>query len=362
MAKVCPNCEKENPSAAKFCMFCNTQLVVQEALSEEDKLRKQLADAKEQLELVKEKQKLEKELQETKKAQKEEKKQENTTVSAPVIPPIPSKEQIPLSPPVPPIQPKSKTGTIALIFVLAVVALSVFGGIYYYNVYIPEKIDREAPRYYSMVQTLNLRSSRDAGGDYNKIGSIPYGAELITYEHDSEWSKVKYKFSNGDVKTGFVSSAFVLDKSDFIRLNSIFGDVESKECVLTTKCRNAVLNYFKQMGFIGKVAPDVLQEAIPGFVPNDANQWQIFCRDAKLKPNNVLFARIRNQNSEFTDFAVIIKNITTNERRLLLFYFDDDETPHLLYEEPVYGQGYIVSIRARYDNVSGNTYTVRYSE
>jgi len=261
-----------------------------------------------------------------------------------------------------PQQKKNNTGMIALIVVLAVVALSVFGGIYYYNVYIPEKIDREAPRYYSMVQTLNLRSSRDAGGDYNKIGSIPYGAELITYEHDSEWSKVKYKFSNGDVKTGFVSSAFVLDKSDFIRLNSIFGDVESKECVLTTKCRNAVLNYFKQMGFIGKVAPDVLQEAIPGFVPNDANQWQIFCRDAKLQPNNVLFARIRNQNSEFTDFAVIIKNITTNERRLLLFYFDDDETPHLLYEEPVYGQGYIVSIRARYDNVSGNTYTVRYSE
>jgi hypothetical protein len=353
MAKICPNCEKENPSAAKFCMFCNTQLVEEAELSAEDKLRKQNAELKEQLELVKKNKELEKKLKESKKEALKQPSPPERVVQSQPLPPRP------LSPSTP---PKSKAGRIVLIVILFVIALSVFGGIYYYNVYIPEKIDREAPRYYSMVQTLNLRSSRDAGGDYNKIGSIPYGAELITYEHDSEWSKVKYKFSNGDVKTGFVSSAFVLDKSDFIRLNSIFGDVESKECVLTTKCRNAVLNYFKQMGFIGKVAPDVLQEAIPGFVPNDANQWQIFCRDAKLRPNNVLFARIRNQNSEFTDFAVIIKNITTNERRLLLFYFDDDETPHLLYEEPVYGQGYIVSIRARYDNVSGNTYTVRYSE
>ena len=40
MAKICPNCEKENPSAANYCMFCNAQLVDEEQLSEEDKLRK----------------------------------------------------------------------------------------------------------------------------------------------------------------------------------------------------------------------------------------------------------------------------------------------------------------------------------
>jgi hypothetical protein len=363
MAKVCPNCEKENPSAAKFCMFCNTQLVVQEALSEEDKLRKQLADAKEQLELVKEKQKLEKELQETKKAQKEEKKQENTTVSAPVIPPIPSKEQIPLSPPVPPIQPKSKTGTIVLISVLAVVALSVFGGLYYYKIYLPEKIDREAARYFSFVPKLNLRSSKDAGADYNKIGSVPYGAELITYEHDSEWSKVKYKEAGGEAKTGYISSSFLLDKADFIRLNSIFGDTESKSCVATSKCRLALLDYFKQHGFIGKISPEVLAETMPSFIANDDNQWQVFCRDFKLKPNNVLYPKIYNKDAKFTDFAVIIKNITTDARRLLLFYFDDDETPHLYYEEPVYNQGYIVSIKTQYDIYSGLTnIVVKYSE
>ena len=47
MSKICPNCEKENPSVANYCMFCNTQLVEEEQLSEEDKLRKELSDANE---------------------------------------------------------------------------------------------------------------------------------------------------------------------------------------------------------------------------------------------------------------------------------------------------------------------------
>jgi len=359
MAKICPNCEQANPSAAKFCMNCNTQLVEEAELSAEDKLRKQLAETKEQLELVKKNKELEKKLEETKKSEEARPPYPPPVAGVPMARPY---SPLP-PPPVRPPAPKSNAGTITLIVVLLVVALSVFGGIYYYKVYIPEKIDREAPRYYSYIPSLNLRSSRDAGGDYNKIGSIPYGAELITYEYDREWSKVKYKDGSGEAKTGYVSSSFLLDKADFIRLNSVFGDVESKECVLTAKCRIAVLNYFKQRDFIGKVAPDVLQDAIPGFITNDANQWQIFCRDAKLKPNNVLYVKIYNQNSKFTDFAVIIKNITTNERRLLLYYFDDDETPHLYYEEPVYGQGYIVSIKSQYDKASGKTYIVtKYSE
>ena len=59
MAKICPNCEKENPSAANYCMFCNTQLVEEECLSEEDKLRKKNAELQEQLELLKRNRELE---------------------------------------------------------------------------------------------------------------------------------------------------------------------------------------------------------------------------------------------------------------------------------------------------------------
>lgn len=64
MAKICPNCEKENPSVAKCCMFCNTQLVEAEQFSEEDKLRKQNAELKEQLELLKRNKELEQKIKE----------------------------------------------------------------------------------------------------------------------------------------------------------------------------------------------------------------------------------------------------------------------------------------------------------
>jgi hypothetical protein len=259
-------------------------------------------------------------------------------------------------------KPIQNVTKIILIVVLAVVALIVFGSIYYYHVYLPAKIDREASRYFSFAN-LNLRSSKDAGGDYNKIGSIPYGVELITYERDGEWSYIKYKEEGSNSLKGYVSSAFLLNKEDFIRLNSIFGDIESKGCISTAKCRLAILNYFKEKGYIGKISSDILKEILPNFTPSDENQWQIFCRDYKMKPNNVLYPQLYNKNSKFTDFAVIIKNISNAERRLLLFYFEDNETPHLFYEEPVYGNGYIVNISTKYDNNSKNQYIVtKYSD
>lgn len=246
-------------------------------------------------------------------------------------------------------KPISKSSKIILIIVLAVIALAVLGSIYYYKVYLPAKIDREAERYYSIVN-VNFRSSKDAGGEYNKIGSIPYGAELITYEHDSDWSYVKYKEEGGDSKKGYVSTDYLLNKVDFIRLNSIFGDIESKGCIPTAKCRRAILNYFKEKGYIGKISSDVLAEILPDFKPTGENQWQIFCRDFKMKPNNVIYPEIHDfRDSKFTDFGVIIKNINSTERRLLLFSFDDDETSHLSYEEPVNGNGYIVDIYSKYD-------------
>jgi hypothetical protein len=66
MAKICPNCETENPSAFSFCGKCGFQLVEEEQLSEEDKLRKKNAELQEQLELLKRNKELKKELSLTK--------------------------------------------------------------------------------------------------------------------------------------------------------------------------------------------------------------------------------------------------------------------------------------------------------
>ena len=106
---------------------------------------------------------------------------------------------------------KSNVTLYAIIAALALLICGVGGYLYYNNVYLPEKIDREAPRYYTMADMMVLRSSRSAGADYNKIGSLPYGTELITYELDSEWARVKVSTPNagGDKLEGYVARPFI---------------------------------------------------------------------------------------------------------------------------------------------------------
>ncbi|MDR0995436.1 MAG: hypothetical protein LBL81_04005 [Tannerella sp.] len=255
---------------------------------------------------------------------------------AEVIPPPPVEEEPPAPAPAPaaPAQPTptpvapapapAKKGgngkLIALVGLLFVVAAAVFGGFYYHNVYLPAKIDREAPRYYTFADATVLRSSEMAGANFNKIGSIPYGSELITYDYGTDWSRVKYEGNKG-----YVASNFLLDKEDFFLLNGIFGDQESRQCVATAKCRRALLSYYKQKGLTGE-------------------QWQVFCRPANVKPNNVCFPRLRDKYSKFTDFAVVIKNLASEHRRLLIFGFQDDETPFLIGETDAPDQGYIKSM------------------
>ena len=150
-------------------------------------------------------------------------------------------------------EPKSKTTLIAIIAALAVLLLG-FGAYFYYeNVYLPEKIDSEAPRTYTLANMVVLRSSRSSGADFNKIASVPFGTELITYEQDSEWARIKVATPNAEGKKleGYVASAYIIGKQDFFLLNSIFGNQESRETIGTTKCRMALLNYFKARGYIG---------------------------------------------------------------------------------------------------------------
>lgn len=236
----------------------------------------------------------------------------------------------------------TKKTLIRVIILLLLLFLGVGGFCYYKFVYIPKKIDREAPRYYPIVN-INLRSSQVAQVDFNKIGSVPYGSELITYEFGPEWSRVKV---NSPDKTkqlkGYVSSLYLVSKPDFYLLHSMFGDEESKKDVATSKCRTALLNYYKENRFIGKMTADALAESGLDIVPDDTNQWQIFTR--KEKPNSTYYKKLIDPHSKFTDFAVIIKNINTGERRLLYFYFAEDESPVLAMEDSAPVSGYINKI------------------
>jgi hypothetical protein len=337
--KLCPQCQKENPHSANHCMSCGAPLVANEELSTEVKLQKELIEAKETNQLLKSL--LDDRLKNPEKKQPK--------------PSEPTKAE-PIPKPSPPVRGddhdsnqknNSKRKSIAIILVLLLVASAVFGIFYYINIYLPEKIDREASRYYTFAVSTNFRSSKIAGVDYNKIGSIPYGSELITYEHNQEWSSVKF---NGN--KGYISSDYLLDKSNFFILNSIFGDQESKECVATTKCRKALISYFKKNRLIGSISSDLLNEILPGFSLTDSNQWQIFCRPASVKPNAVFYPRLSDKNAKYTDFAVLIKNIKTGERKILIFGFNDDETSFLFYEEAAPETGYIKNITIRLDTIN----------
>lgn len=272
--------------------------------------------------------------------------QATSTYSAPVAPPpseIPYQEA-----------KKSNSTLIGIIVLLAVIICGVGGYFYYDNVYLPEKIDRESPRYYIVANMLVLRSSRSAGADFNKVASLPYGTELITYEIDSDWARVKVNSPTGEKLEGYVSSDYLFNKTDFFLLNSIWGNQESKDVIVTTKCRLALLNYFKENNLIGKIDEQMRVEAGISISPNSNNQWQVFTKPKDAKPNSVLFKRLYNKNSQFTDFSVIITNSVSGQRKLLYFYFDEDETPHLLTEQDAPSQGYIVDITYEYDFYSAS--------
>lgn len=249
---------------------------------------------------------------------------------------------------------KSNSTLIAIIVLLALIICGVGGYLYYDNVYLPDKIDREAPRYYSMANIIVLRSSRSAGADFNKVASLPYGTELITYEKDSEWARVKVNSQNGEKQEGFVASPYILNKTDFFLMNSIFGNQDSKETIITTKCRIALLNYFKENHYIGKIDNQMRLDAGITTVPNSENQWQVFTKAKDAKPNSVFFKRLYNKNSQFTDFAVILTNSSSGLRKLLYFYFDEDETPHLLTEQEAPSEGFIKDIKYEYDFYSAS--------
>lgn len=208
----------------------------------------------------------------------------------------------------------------------------------------PKWRDDAAPRYYTLAQDATLRSSQVAGVDYNKLATLNYGTELITYEVGSEWCNVK-----ADGKIGFVSTKLVLDSANFYLLNSIFGDAESKDAIEFARWRKALLDYYKKNNYIGKL-DESLQKQIYGGVQSSKEIWQTFSKGKDVKPNSFIYTKVVNPHSKFADFGVIIKNITTGKRKFLLFTFSDDETSHFVFEQPAPDDGDIKAVKALYQN------------
>ncbi len=245
---------------------------------------------------------------------------------------------------------KAPKGIILLIIGLLLLVGGVGFWFYYTNVYLPEKRDAEAPRYYVIAPSINMRSTPEFEIDNNKIGSFPYGTEIIVYDSTKTGLKpylygkyapidAKGKVLKDKVVEGYLAYDYMATKADFFLLNSIFGNDDARKMLSESRYKKALLDYFKKKQYKGNISRDKMIEY--GINPNATQSWQVFCRHEKAKSNNVYRSRKYKKDSKYTDLAVIIKNINSNERRLLYFVFDDDESFHLLLEQPAPYSGYM---------------------
>jgi hypothetical protein len=214
--------------------------------------------------------------------------------------------------------------------------------------------DKNATRMYSFANSLALRSSPAGGGDYNMIGNIPYGSEVLVYDNGVDWVNCKL-----DGQEGYASPKYLLNKMDFQELNAILADVDTRTAVSQTRFKKALLNYFRDNNLIGKMDVEMQKEVYGTVTTREV--WQLFAKAETNNSNTVYFSKKSKQSSKFNDFACIIKNNTTNERKILIFSFDDNESPKLEAEDAAPANGYIANVQYDYDSYGNISLTPMYT-
>lgn len=227
-----------------------------------------------------------------------------------------------------PVSKKANTGVIiGIVLGVLLLAGSLVG---YFVWYVPYAKDRDALRMYVVADNVFLRSSCMSGVEYNILEKIPYGSELITYNKDSEWASVKV---NGT--EGYMAAPYLLAQADFNLLNGVWGDMDSKLCISSSKCRLAILDFYKR---------NQLMSGTSG--------WQIYTKAKEQKPNTVFYPRLYNKSSKFTDFIFIIKNNASGERMVVGYSFEDEtEAPVFRFSMEAPSTGYIKNVKASYGKI-----------
>lgn len=229
-----------------------------------------------------------------------------------------------------PVAHSSKNGHIVLISILAGILLAVGGILTYFLWYVPYAKDKDAPRTYVVANNVFLRSSRMAGMESNILRKVPYGTEVITYNKLGDWAEVKV-----DGQEGVMAAPYLLDSLDFALLDRVWFDDDAKECVESSKCRLAILDYFKR-----------------NHLQSGQNAWQFCTKPADQKPNMFFYPRIYNQYSKYTDFVFIICDNITDNRVLVCYSFDDvTEKPIFRFSTGAPQTGFIKNIVNKYGNV-----------
>lgn len=220
----------------------------------------------------------------------------------------------------------SKNSNAIIFSILAGVLLAVGGALAYFLWYVPYTKDRDAPRTYVVANNVFLRSTRMSGVEYNILGKVPYGTEVITYNKLGDWAEVKV---NG--QEGVIAAPYLLDSYEFILLNDAWGGDDARDCIESSKCRLAILDYIKKT----KISVGTLG-------------WQVYTRPLNQKPNTVFYPRLYNKYSKYTDFVFLIKDNQTGNRVLVCYSFDDaTEKPIFRFSVDAPPTGYIKSVTPR---------------
>lgn len=236
---------------------------------------------------------------------------EPTPKPAPVPAPKPVQKVAETTSSTSPVKAKNNTNTIygiaAAVVVIAVIILS------YTFWYKPYAIERDAPRYYTFTN-LNLRTSQDSESKTNILTMLPYGTEVIAYEKDFLWARVK---ANG--AKGFVSSRHLISKIQFALLDGVWGNEDAKKCLGATRYRLAVLDYLQRKGY------------------SSGNRgWQIYANPYGSRLNTVVYPKMCLPENDFEDLVFIITDNLTRERRLVVYRFENET------EEPVFEKDVII--------------------
>lgn len=224
----------------------------------------------------------------------------------------------------------SKNGHIVLISILAGVLLAVGGISTYFLWYVPYAKDKDAPRTYVVANNVFLRSSRTAGIESNILRKVPYGTRVITYNKLGDWAEVKV-----DGQEGVMAAPYLLDSLDFALLDRVWDNNDAKECIESSKCRLAILDYFKK-----------------NHLQSGQHAWKFYANPVDQKPNTVFYPRIYNANSKYTDFVFIVGNGLTGNRVLVCYSFDDaTEKPIFRFSTGAPQTGFIKNIVNKSGNV-----------
>ncbi|MCK7469214.1 MAG: zinc ribbon domain-containing protein [Desulfosudis oleivorans] len=116
----------------------------------------------------------------------------------------------------------------------------------------PMVINKKATKLYVIANNLKLRSSEYIDvSNSNVIRDVPFGSEVLVFEQNNEWARVKVKKQKGYMGS---PSLYLKDKRSFHEIDAIFGNEDSRLALRSTRSEGSPSQLFQAKWLIRKGA------------------------------------------------------------------------------------------------------------